>query len=92
MHPLKNILNRFFWDKAESPNDYELSFVHRGAPDNTKTIPASSVVKVGGSWFAYRADDNDDNGETMIPFHRILKIRNIRTGQVLWKSRLRVAD
>ncbi len=89
MHPLKNILNRFFWDKAVSPNDYELSFVHRGAPDDTKTIPVSSVEKVGGSWFAYRADND---GETTIPFHRILKIRNIRTGQVLWKSRRGVAD
>jgi len=81
---LKNILNKVFWDKREDPDDYILSFIHRGASGDLKTIPLRKIREVGSSWFTYR--DNSEN-ETTIPFHRVTLVKNIRSGSVLWRKK-----
>lgn len=48
-----------------------------------KTIPANSIKKVGASWLTY----SDQGEETLIPYHRITEVRNVRTDQVLWVSK-----
>jgi uncharacterized protein (UPF0248 family) len=81
---LRSILNKIFWDKRESPEDYVLSFIHRGVPGDVKTLSLKKVGEVGGSWFTYQ----DDSGrKTTIPFHRITLLKNVRTGDVLWRKR-----
>lgn len=85
MHPLRSILNRIFWDNRENPEDCVLSFIHRGAPEDVRTISLKRIGEIGGSWFTYQ----DESGrETTIPFHRITLLKNVRTGDVLWRKRV----
>ena len=84
MHPLKNILNKVIWDRRENPEDYVITFVHRGAVEDLKTIPFARIQDVGNSWFTYQ---DDAENETTIPFHRVTSVKNTRSGEVIWKKR-----
>ncbi|WP_455368459.1 RNA repair domain-containing protein [[Eubacterium] cellulosolvens] len=88
MIPLKNIFNKIFWDKRVNIQDFEITYIHRGAPNDQKTIAASIITEVGKSWFTYKEGAN----ENMIPMHRIIGIKNIKTGNFLWKKRNIVKD
>ncbi|MFH1327395.1 MAG: RNA repair domain-containing protein [Candidatus Bathyarchaeota archaeon] len=81
----KEIFGKIFWDKRERVEDYTVTFIHRGAPGDQKTILCTSFVNVAKSWFTYRSDEE----ETLIPFHRILEIKNLKTGKVLWRKVLK---
>ena len=83
MHPLKNIFNKIFWDKRIDRRDYTVTFIHRGAPSDEKTIAASLIIQVGSSWFTYE----DHSEETIIPMHRVITVENTKTGSVLWRKR-----
>ncbi|MFQ5761758.1 MAG: RNA repair domain-containing protein [Candidatus Bathyarchaeia archaeon] len=78
----KDILSRLFWDKRLQPEDYSITFIHRGAPGDSKTISCSSVTKAAKSWFLYA----EGGTEVFIPYHRILEINNIKTNEILWKK------
>ncbi len=90
VHPLKNILNRLRWDQKENPNNYLITYVHRGAPGDVKAVRASMIRALGKSYFTLQENPNDE--ETIIPFHRILKIQNTVDGSMLWVSRKRAAQ
>jgi len=69
------VLNRLIWDKniKKFAGEYTVTFIHRGAPLDERTIQFSQITKVLASYFLYV----DENGEEVqIPFHRILSIRN----------------
>ena len=83
MHPLRNALNKLFWDSRENPKDYEITFIHRGAPDDRKTISASQIVEVGNSYFIYMSSAE---GEATIPFHRVIEVINVVSRKPLWRS------
>ena len=76
----REIFSRMFWDPAEDRRNYEVTFIHRGASKDKKSIPCDAIVKFGRSWFVYSAEE----GETLIPYHRILVIKDLRDGTVLW--------
>ena len=84
MHPLRKTLNKIFWDKRERIDDYILTFIHRGSPGDTRTIPLTKIVKVGSSSFTYQ-DDSEE--ETTIPFHRVTLVKNTRSDKALWQKR-----
>jgi uncharacterized protein (UPF0248 family) len=84
VHPLKNILNRLRWDSREDAEKYLITYVHRGAPDDRKQVNASEILKLGNSYFTLQSESGED---VTIPFHRILEVRDTRTGTVVWKSR-----
>lgn len=86
MNPLKNLFNQIMWDPRYNRNDFEVDYVHRGVPKDQKTIRASSITTVGGSWFQFGEDE-----PTTIPFHRILRIRNLKTGRIVWSRKRRVS-
>jgi uncharacterized protein (UPF0248 family) len=88
MIPLKNIFNKIFWDKRVNIEDFEITFIHRGAPKNQKTIAASLITEVGKSWFTYK----NQNDENKIPMHRIISVINIKTGDFLWKKKSMIKD
>jgi len=83
----RDALNKILWDRRLKVEDYEVTFIHRGAERDEKTIPCSSIVKVGSSWFLYIAGEG--GVETFIPFHRILTIRNVCSGDILWVKKSR---
>ena len=82
MHPLKNIFNYVLWGCGD-PGSFEITYEDRGSEDNRAVTYGSKVVKVGGSWFIAFTG----NSEVLIPFHRVRVIRNMKTGEVLWRSR-----
>ncbi|HMF32516.1 MAG TPA: RNA repair domain-containing protein [Candidatus Lokiarchaeia archaeon] len=77
------VLNRLIWDpklKTEQ-NDYVITFIHRGAPGDEKTILFKQITKVLAAYFIYR----DESGEDIqIPFHRILTIKNVKRNTCLY--------
>lgn len=84
VHPLKNILNKLRWD----PNgtvDYLITYRHRGAPGDIKQIHGSQIRRLGKSYFTISKDSESE--ETIIPFHRILEVRNVLDDKVIWQSR-----
>ncbi|MGD0689032.1 MAG: RNA repair domain-containing protein [Candidatus Bathyarchaeia archaeon] len=85
VHPLRNILNRLRWDEKENPEDYVITYRHRGAPGDTKQVNASNIRTLGKSYFTIQEDSAGE--ESLIPFHRILEIRNMRDDSILWVSR-----
>jgi len=85
VHPLKNILNRLRWDEKEKPEDYLISYRHRGAPGDEKEVRASMIRRLGKSYFTLQ--ESSEIEESVIPFHRILKIQNTVDGTTLWVSR-----
>ena len=70
----RDILNKLTWDKRFDICNYGVVFVHRGAPHDLKVIKASAIRKVEKSFFTLEE-------ETMIPFHRIRAIRDLRSGE-----------
>ena len=79
---IRDLLNQILWDKRFRVSDYVITFVHRGEKDDRKTISFSLITEVKASYFVY-----GDEEDIIIPFHRILEIRNIRTGEVIWQKR-----
>jgi len=88
---IKEIFNKILWDprEKERKNDYEIVFIHRGAYQDRKTIPVTMIKEVKSSMFIYV---NEIGEETYIPFHRILEIRNRKTGEILWSKRTRESN
>ena len=84
VHPLKNILNKLRWDSSENAEQYTVTYRHRGVPGDVKQVRASEIQKLGKSYFTLPSESDDG---VMIPFHRILEIRNTTTGTVIWRSR-----
>jgi uncharacterized protein (UPF0248 family) len=83
-HPLRNLLNRLRWDKDENAENYLITYRHRGAPGDVKQVKASEIKSLGKSYFTLQEGLED---ETLIPFHRILEIRNTVDDSILWVSR-----
>ncbi|MEM2915159.1 MAG: RNA repair domain-containing protein [Candidatus Bathyarchaeia archaeon] len=92
---LQSLLNKLVWDKRFNIKNYSLTFIHRGAKDGKKIIPCQLITKIGKSWFTYNLTLSEQGTrkvnaverEAFIPFHRILEIKNIKTGEILWKRR-----
>ena len=80
---LRQILNKLVWDEREAIADYEVTFIHRGGDGDRKTIPCGIITQIGPSWFTYKSEEES----AIIPFHRILEIRNLRDGQVIWSKK-----
>lgn len=79
-HPLRALLSRIVRGSKDG-FQVELVYRHRGAPQDEMKIQVASITKIGKGWFML------NDGETQIPYHRVLVVRNLRTGEVLWTKR-----
>lgn len=66
-HP-RDIFNELKWKEGVGINECSVEYIHRGVPGNTKTFSGEDIVDIGHSFFTLFPD-------TMIPYHRILKIK-----------------
>ena len=66
-HP-RDIFNELKWKEGMDINECSIEYIHRGVPGNTKTASGENIVDIGRSFFTLYPD-------TMIPYHRILKIK-----------------
>ena len=81
-HPLRRILSKILRG-SETVSDVELTYIHRGAAGDQVTIKVATISRVGKGSFML------EDGETQIPFHRVLEIKDSASGSVLWQKRHR---
>ena len=63
----RELLNRIKWDYKSLNETVLVSYLHRGAPNDTVYVRGNEIVALKRSFF-YTKD------ETAIPYHRILTI------------------
>ncbi len=80
-HPLKATLSRIMRGGSD-PSQSELAYVHRGAVDDQMVIKVSDIASLGEGSVLLR------DGETQIPFHRVLYVLDSRKS-LLWRKRQR---
>lgn len=81
MPNIRDILNEIKWTK--DLKNVELWYIHRGAPNNTKSITGAEIIDVGRSFL--------QTTTAHIPYHRITKI-NYKGGTVFDRWTLRKKD
>jgi uncharacterized protein (UPF0248 family) len=74
-------LNRLKWNGEMG--SCSVTILHRGAPDDRKTVEGTDIVEVKKSYFTYKSRGK----ECAIPLHRVLEIR--AGGEILWKRKTR---
>jgi uncharacterized protein (UPF0248 family) len=80
-HPLRAILSRIMRGGSD-PSEFELAYVHRGAVDDQLIMKVSDIARLGKGSFLLR------DGETQIPFHRVLYVMDAKR-ILMWKKRQR---
>ena len=75
---LKEILNKIFWHPNYNKEDFDVVILHRGVEGDKKAVPLEDV-EIKGNYLIYF--------DTYIPLHRILEIRNKKTGEILYKKK-----
>ena len=79
-HPLKSILSKILRGGGDS-SGFELAYVHRGAVDDQMIIKVSEISEIRRGSFLL------SDGETQIPFHRVLYVLGPHK-ELLWRKRL----
>lgn len=73
----RTIINMILWHPDMEITETKITYIHRGAPENLKTINGDSFVRFERGFIILKED-------TQIPFHRIVKITN--NNKILWKK------
>ena len=73
----RDVLNEIKWTESRELKEVEITYIHRGVPDDAKTIPGTAVRQVGRNY--HELDDSS------IPYHRIIKI--LYLGDVVYEKR-----
>jgi len=79
-HPLRSILSKAIRGRGDS-SEVELAYLHRGAPENQVRIRVSTISHLGKGSFVL------NDGETQIPFHRVLYVTHLPSKTILWEKR-----
>lgn len=82
---IRKILNQIKWDSKKNVVDYDIIFIHRGAPGDLKTYPANKIKEVKASYLLF-LEEEEEEGEVVIPFHRIRRIYNKKSNQIVWEK------
>jgi uncharacterized protein (UPF0248 family) len=80
-HPLKALLSRIMHGGSD-PSEFKLAYVHRGAVDDQVIMKVSEIARLGKGSFLLR------DGETQIPFHRVLYVLDPEK-TLLWRKKHR---
>ena len=77
----REFLNRLKWHPDLNFEEYTVVYVHRGAPKNEKSVSCENIKDLEHSDFVLE----EPEGETHIPYHRILRILD-KNGNIVWKK------
>jgi len=80
-NPLRNLLIRLVWDPRARPDDFVIVFASRGAPEGVESVRGSSIERVYLRGFEVR----EGAGRRYIPFHRVVLVKNVSTGEVVYE-------
>lgn len=84
---IRKILNKLKWDSEKNISDYEILFLHRGAPDDLKKYPADKIKEIKISYLLFLDDTQEE--DVLIPFHRIRRIYNKKTNEIIWEKEIK---
>ena len=76
----RKVLSELRWHPGKALAGAEITYIHRGAPDDTRTIPGRDITKLERSFFVL----NIEGEETRIPYHRIIRITS--NDEVVWEK------
>ncbi|QLH75323.1 MAG: DUF504 domain-containing protein [Methanomassiliicoccales archaeon] len=62
----REVLNEIKW-RYGALNEAEITYIHRGAPGDVRTVSGGEIISLGRSFF--------ETLDSSIPYHRIVKIR-----------------
>ena len=79
-HPLRSLLSRILRGRGD-PSEVELIYLHRGASNDQLVIRVSTISHLSKGSFLL------SDGETQIPYHRVLNVTNTVSNRVLWEKR-----
>jgi len=77
------MLNKIKWHPDYDEDEYQVVYLHRGAPNDERSIPFSSIRSLCTSDFMLL---DEDGFEVYMPYHRVLRILD-RNGMPVWKKR-----
>lgn len=83
MPTIRDILNRLKWSSQGGLSDCEIEILHRGAPNDRKVIKGINIKDIAPRAIVYQ--ENADEGEVIIPYHRVRAIH--KGAQVLWQKK-----
>ncbi len=69
------------WHPQKSLEDVEVTYLHRGAPEDKLTVQAQEIVDLEKSFFVLMRRGE----EVRIPYHRILELT--KDGEIIWKKK-----
>ncbi len=75
----RRFLNELLWHPEKSLDGVDITYIHRGAPGNTKSVHAADVT------FEKSFIVISNHKETRIPYHRVAEIN--KGDEILWKKR-----
>ena len=73
----RNTINMILWHPEMQITETEITYIHRGAPGNLKTINGDSIDRLDRGFLILKEG-------IQIPLHRIVKITN--KNKILWKK------
>jgi uncharacterized protein (UPF0248 family) len=79
----KEMLSKLRWDPSYAGIEYLVTYLHRGAPKNERTVKMSEIQEFLTSDFVILRPDGFDS---YIPYHRILRIE-YEQGGLVWIKR-----
>lgn len=83
---IRDFLNKLFWDEnlKKEREFFEITYIHRGVPGDLIRLNCKDITKINSDSFEYYEKDIEE--EKMIPFHRIDKILNYKTGECIYRK------
>ncbi|MBD3229074.1 MAG: DUF504 domain-containing protein [Candidatus Lokiarchaeota archaeon] len=81
---IRELLNKIKWTEKGNYDKYKIQYVHRGAPNDQKSVKFDKIIDITPSFFAYKEEINEV--PTYIPFHRIVEIIDIKKDKILWSK------
>ncbi|MEM2907364.1 MAG: RNA repair domain-containing protein [Candidatus Odinarchaeota archaeon] len=82
---INDLLNKLRWDPYFKNKIVRITYVHRGVAGNTREITSDKINRISDAYFTYI---NNSGEEIVIPYHRILIIRDEKSKEVLWARKI----
>ena len=77
----RRVLNELKWHPKKEFRNVKVTYIHRGAPGNRRTINSKDIVALERSFILI----STEKGYTRIPYHRVTEIKQGNT--VLWRRK-----
>ena len=81
---IHELLNNIKWNPKMENTKYIIRYIHRGEKREYKEVNSEIIKSVHRSYFTYI---NENGEETLIPYHRILRIINMENNEVIYRKK-----